>query len=562
MRIDRVRMDRACDYLPIVGAINNVIDGIQKRVFKNKPDPSEYQRHILDKSWKKCLLFSIPFAKIIYKIWERILFRNGPQVEPVLQDPVPPVIDRMEIVERTNQERIPIRDLLREYNVSVFDLTEWIGPEACQRLEYLDLTGIPLPLDGLTHFIERVPNVRHYMGVGLMQQQFREIIGWRDLETVHVSNSPHLSQDSLQALNRLPNLVSLSVDGLAQLRGNLQGLHDCPNLRSLSINGCVNLDADALGVLEHCPELEVLHFDDCKQIDDLEFLQYLPNLRSLHMDNCDQVPADSLILTQNFEELHFNNCNQLDPDTLIHLLPHCGGLRRLHVDGCDQLAAESLRSLQNCAFLTELHIDGTSFEANVLSVLENCTLLRSLSIRELAALEEDALDVLRFCAGLEVLKITESRVAGQSLGLRPDSLNVLAHCPKLKELDMQSCPSFEANMLQVLENCPELETLRISNMDQLAPNALAVLEHCPNLQSLSILRCPSLHPNSLNALEHCPHLKHLWIGLCNYLNPASLNVLLELMELKSVEIIASADLSAAVDRMRGTLNPRRCIVKT
>jgi hypothetical protein len=66
----RVRFDRVLDYIPIVSAINNLIDAIQKRVFSRIPaeNASPYQFYIKEKRAKRCLIYSIPFGKLIYRI--------------------------------------------------------------------------------------------------------------------------------------------------------------------------------------------------------------------------------------------------------------------------------------------------------------------------------------------------------------------------------------------------------------------------------------------------------------------------------------------------------------
>ncbi len=69
----RIKLDKTLDYIPLVSILNNAIDMIQKRVFTNKKSPSPYQDHIVKKTYKKCSLFMVPFAKPIYEIVQRVL---------------------------------------------------------------------------------------------------------------------------------------------------------------------------------------------------------------------------------------------------------------------------------------------------------------------------------------------------------------------------------------------------------------------------------------------------------------------------------------------------------
>lgn len=66
----RVFFDRAMDYIPVLSAINNAIVLIQKRVFSHIPieRASPYQIYVKDKRIESCLIYSIPFGKLIFRL--------------------------------------------------------------------------------------------------------------------------------------------------------------------------------------------------------------------------------------------------------------------------------------------------------------------------------------------------------------------------------------------------------------------------------------------------------------------------------------------------------------
>ncbi len=68
--VRRIRLDCVLDYIPIVSAINNLIVLIQKRIFSQIPlaSVSPYQSYIQEKRSKACIIYSIPFGKLIYKL--------------------------------------------------------------------------------------------------------------------------------------------------------------------------------------------------------------------------------------------------------------------------------------------------------------------------------------------------------------------------------------------------------------------------------------------------------------------------------------------------------------
>jgi hypothetical protein len=77
----RIKIDRALDYIFFASVINNVIDLIQKRRFQNMEATSDsYQMHLKTKSIKTCLLYMLPFAKLIRKLFCR-QHRLPPPVE-------------------------------------------------------------------------------------------------------------------------------------------------------------------------------------------------------------------------------------------------------------------------------------------------------------------------------------------------------------------------------------------------------------------------------------------------------------------------------------------------
>lgn len=72
LRDKRVRLDRFLDYIPIASFLKNCVNAIQLRRFKDRPDVSLYQQYLRHKTIKICVLYMLPLAKIIHKIWKRI----------------------------------------------------------------------------------------------------------------------------------------------------------------------------------------------------------------------------------------------------------------------------------------------------------------------------------------------------------------------------------------------------------------------------------------------------------------------------------------------------------
>jgi hypothetical protein len=89
MKINRVNFDKFFDYVPVASLVNNIIDLIQKKVFKNIEQKSPYQDHISNfKSKKRCGLYAIPFAKIVEKCAKK-LFCKRPDHDPINTEEAP-----------------------------------------------------------------------------------------------------------------------------------------------------------------------------------------------------------------------------------------------------------------------------------------------------------------------------------------------------------------------------------------------------------------------------------------------------------------------------------------
>lgn len=71
-----VKLDKICDYIPIISTISNIVDIIQKRVFllnmqKSKIDSNHYFKHLNNKSITACIVFAVPFGRICFTILDK-----------------------------------------------------------------------------------------------------------------------------------------------------------------------------------------------------------------------------------------------------------------------------------------------------------------------------------------------------------------------------------------------------------------------------------------------------------------------------------------------------------
>lgn len=113
------------------------------------------------------------------------------------------------------------------------------------------------------------------------------------------------------------------------------------------------------------------------------------------------------------------------------------------------------------------------------------------------------------------------RLAGLDLSQTPEfSEHVFAIPPKLKELNLSSCPWLNLDILnRIIEICPKLSSLKLNRNDQLPYQSWTLLQKLPQLLKLEIADSIYLKDNELGILVNsCSQLEVLNLSGCSQLS--------------------------------------------
>lgn len=328
---------------------------------------------------------------------------------------------------------------------------------------------------------------------------------------------------------------------------NVADLNAFPKLTGIELTNCpiesLNLTIESLNlsnsnvsfeyvIIENCPNLTTLNFNDCKSLD-VVICMSTPKLNSIKLTGCTALEA-----------------LMIDGGTFTSLdLGGCPKLKTLDVTSCSALT--KLDSLDKCTNLENLMIGYTKVDAlnnltaNVKNIFANETPITNLNLTpckdkiEFVSFTNSSLNSLNIdgCYGLKTVdlsgskidslyingrtKLTDLDISGcqnlQSLDINGCSalknLNVrgtqlatldLTGCTALKTLDANGCVSLD--QLLEIDKCVELVTLTLNgaNIANLELNTCTKLEKldassCKNLDNLQISNCTALTDLNISA---------------------------------------------------------------
>lgn len=151
----------------------------------------------------------------------------------------------------------------------------------------------------------------------------------------------------------VPNLLHLDISrcvGLKNLSSNEDAtcFHHWPMLEHLDLGHLRSItDADMAIILDHCPHLQTLIFDDCISITDQTLQRATPSFRTLSLTNCSNLTSVSLgTLNEQCPHLQSLCLNSLSNLTDACLLKWSesplGELRSFSLDNCKQCSVNSI----------------------------------------------------------------------------------------------------------------------------------------------------------------------------------------------------------------------------
>jgi len=225
-----------------------------------------------------------------------------------------------------------------------------------------------------------------------------------------VSNLSIVQDDYVEQLKYTKNITlkrSISDDMAVFL------ISHCPNLQSIY---CIELsnNSNISVIAEHCPKLQLLSFERCKNINDTELIaisKHCPSLTTLNTVGCSKLTDSSIIsISTHCKELQrvdVFGCTKITDASIISISQHCPRLESLRVCSCICLTDASIISLStHCVRLKKLDLWGCDSltNASIISISNNCSILQDLLIEFCSKLTDDCLiAIVKNCNSLQLL---------------------------------------------------------------------------------------------------------------------------------------------------------------
>ncbi|KAG5464334.1 hypothetical protein LSCM1_00516 [Leishmania martiniquensis] len=345
----------------------------------------------------------------------------------------------------------------------------------------------------------------------------REVTNWylsgvrslgslRQLRCLHILHTP-LHENFLQALTTCSSLECLILHRCRVVR-SLEPLQRLQHLQSLSLHGLSVTDTDLLS-LSGCSRLRQLVLDECRQISDLSFLAHLrgtlerllmprtllSNTNMQHIGLCDKLVELHLQSLRQLTDIGalknltalrvLNLSDNLVTDEGCRALRCLPSLQRLNLASCrciTSLAAALSASGRWTQRLFSLDLSHTNITDSGLQCVQQCTDLRYLNVRGCSEL--GLLHWLQKMTSLRWLHLGGTRVTDE------ETTRYLPCARSLRFLSLSGCVMVRS--LTFAGRLPHLEYLSLESTS-VGDSELACLSRCRKLRYLSLESCADIH---------------------------------------------------------------------
>ena len=289
---------------------------------------------------------------------------------------------------------------------------------------------------------------------------------------------------------------------------------------------------DAIGVIS----LEKLDASDCRQLEQMAFIQTLRKIRGvkeLNLSANSQLDAGEVIDVigemVELQTLNLSRCNQLQGELLAKALEKLTSLTTLNLSWCTRLQGELLaKALEELTSLTTLNLSWCNqLQGELLAkALEELTALTTLNLSWCNQLQGELLaKALEKLTSLTTLNLSRcDQLQGELL------IKALEKLTSLTTLHLSGCTQLQGELLaKALEKLTSLTTLDLSGCNQLEGELLAkALEELTSLTTLNLSWCNQLQGEQLvKALEKLTSLTTLNLSGCTQLEGEQLAKALE-----------------------------------
>lgn len=327
--------------------------------------------------------------------------------------------------------------------------------------------------------LEKAPQGEQVVGIKLAKAQV-SLDAWNqliesnlNLQTLDVSDSPHVVDAMFEATRKLPKLRRVRLSRTKVSDVGLAHLAAATNLEQLEAQGCHHLtsiglaylaglkklkdvklggemfDDSALGPISQLSGLRILGLDDTR-VTNLELLVQRPDLQRLSVVRAPITPAGLAAVAQlkQLQQLRLRG-TKID-DAALAAVGQCTQLKLLDLSETT-IGDDGLARLAPLTQLEDLNLWKTRVTGGGLAPLSGLKSLKRLNLDDDLAVDDAGMPFLSKLEQLEFLHLGDTRITDAGL-------EQLAGLKRLKELILTSCPHVtRAGIDKLKQALPEAE---------------------------------------------------------------------------------------------------------
>ncbi len=341
--------------------------------------------------------------------------------------------------------------------------------------------------EGLNSISKRWPDLFSLSFGGSLStthEMVRGLFGCVQLTQLNISNSEHITDDTLEGIDReLPQLALLNVSSTSITDRGLEYIKKCRELTHLNIRCCPYIQGMAWKEFgEYLPSLQNLNIELLFITDD-HFKQIIScsSLREIHANGCGNLTSEAFIGIEKklpyLEKLFIADLKNLKDDG-IESIAKCPSLSLLYLAGCNKLSSKSISKISFMKKLLILDISSTLFTREDILYLARCTRLEELHMSSCEHLsDEDFIGFSSIFKNLKVLRLNSTRIGKHAM-------EEIRKCKNLEILDIRLCRNLEDTYFDdIHKDLISLKSVHLSDA-HVTQHAVTALKMCPKLQEI------------------------------------------------------------------------------
>lgn len=321
----------------------------------------------------------------------------------------------------------------------------------------------------------------------------------RSLRNLNLAECWQLTNDTLQHLSHLDNMVYLDLSGCRNicnpLYSGISGLSNMKKLEILNLQNCERLGAYSLSSLISLHSLQCLDISGCSQLpsSDLKYLWGLKELKKLIASHC-----------------AWSGCSAL------RFLAPMDSLEELVLSSCSNLVGTSFVPLKRLTNLKKLVLDGCSniplFDRGLCAMSVSLSSLTHVSMQNCITIGDNGIASLGKLQNLQVANFSDC------YGITGEGFKYWVNMPHLHTVILQGCSSIlDQGVYHLVSNNKTLQEINLKQCRRITDKSISyIASSLPNVKVLSFQASMGITNHGVRTIarEMRNSLTHLTIQFC------------------------------------------------